>query len=77
MAERHAPNSPVTLKFDYVKDGVKTVRVVKFDYSRCLKSADGKFYNKGLTLFVDGQPPKHPYSTYMDEYMENIEEYTP
>lgn len=74
MAERHAPNSPVTLEFDYVKDGVKTNRVVYFEHSLFQESGGGKAYNRGKTLFVDGMPPKHPYSTYYFDCMENVKE---
>lgn len=71
--EKFAPNSPITISFDYEKNGVKTHRVVKLESSRLEKSAEGKFYFRGETLSVDGQPPKHPYSTYSDEFVSNVE----
>lgn len=50
--------------FDYVgRDNVVSRRVVLFD-GKLHRSKGGADYFKGETLSVDGQPPKHPYSTY-------------
>lgn len=65
------PNSPVTLQFDYVKNGVVSHRVVHVESSVFQLSKKGKAYFKGETLFVDGVPPSHKHSTYS---LENIVE---
>lgn len=73
MSKKFALNSPVTLEFDYTgKDGKVTHRIAKMESSQWKETPEKVAYFKGETISVDGQPPKHPYSTYLVEFMQNV-----